>query len=89
MPTDQAKTAVPPTPSLTAAENLPEVTAVSLDRPTLPCYESLEFMLDVTAEYDKNISPHPSASCTASAGDSAQPSSQARANASSPNKTRA
>ncbi len=38
-------------PSPTVPENLPEITAVTLDRPTLPRYESLEMTLDVTAAY--------------------------------------
>ncbi|MBK8899553.1 MAG: DUF5060 domain-containing protein [Anaerolineaceae bacterium] len=39
-----------PTPQPTA-ENLPEITAVTLDRPELPRYESLEMAVELTADY--------------------------------------
>ena len=44
------ETAVP-TPQPTA-ENLPEITAVTLDQPSLPRYESLEMSVELSAEYD-------------------------------------
>ncbi|NJN54355.1 MAG: DUF5060 domain-containing protein, partial [Anaerolineae bacterium] len=49
-------TAVPTAPPTveatpTIVENLPQITAVMLDRPTLPRYESVEMVLDATAEY--------------------------------------
>jgi hypothetical protein len=40
-----------PTPAPTVVVNLPTITAVSLDRPELPRYESLELTLDAQAEY--------------------------------------
>lgn len=45
-----APTAVP-TAVATVAQNLPQITAVIIDRPELPRYESLEMILDVAAEY--------------------------------------
>lgn len=46
-------TAVPnPTPT---AENLPEITAVTLDRSELPRYESLEMAVTLTADYTNPI----------------------------------
>ena len=51
-----APTAVPtaaaPTPVPTVVENLPEITAVVLDRSELPRYESLEMTVALAAEYD-------------------------------------
>ncbi len=55
----ETATAVPtvttaPTPTIAEnlpTGNLPAITAVTLDRPTLPRYESLEMVVDVTAVY--------------------------------------
>jgi hypothetical protein len=41
-----------PTPVPTAEENLPEITAVTLDRIELPRYESLEMTVELEAEYN-------------------------------------
>ncbi len=49
VPTIAATSTTAPTP--TVAENLPAITAVTLDRPTLPRYESLEMVVELTAEY--------------------------------------
>ncbi|MBE7532018.1 MAG: DUF5060 domain-containing protein [Chloroflexi bacterium] len=51
----ETATAVPPTATITTpptvAGNLPAITAVTLDRLTLPRYESLEMVVEVTAVY--------------------------------------
>ncbi len=50
----EAEVTAVPTPQPTA-EKLPEITAVTLDRPELPRYESLEMAVALTAEFSNPI----------------------------------